>query len=77
MTKPSCRPPRTRTEHPYERMWEAPIATSVSDEVMVQDRSELLFTTSGEPWLTRVEWFWTLLGLGLLIALLRFAIDHP
>ena len=53
------------------------MATSVSDEVKRLDDAELQFSAMPEPWLSRIEWTWTLVGLGLVITFLRFTVEHP
>ena len=50
------------------------MATSVTREVKRWREAESQFNSSAEPWLSRVEWVWTLVGLGVLIALLRSAV---
>lgn len=49
------------------------MATSVTDDVERLREAEWQFSSSAEPWLSRREWIWTLAGLGLLIAFVRFA----
>lgn len=47
---------------------------TLTDDARSEDPSEPRNFGAGQLW-TRVEWFWTLFGLALLVAFLFFVID--
>jgi hypothetical protein len=52
------------------------MATAVTDSVKRLEEAESRFISTPEPWLSRIEWLWTLFGLALVITLLRFAVER-
>ena len=53
------------------------MATAVTDDVKRLREAESQFSSTAEPWLSRLEWLWTLVGVGLVITLLGMVVERP